>query len=530
MSIQDCPPEEAAAIWQMMEEAAFEIKDPQHREEFQRLYRNRLKRDFPNFTPLNTDGTPMAGWVETGANVFSYTGDVFQTLNPIEWHDADPPARQWMLDGWLPRRRAAYLTGAGGVGKSLLGQQLATCIAQGLPFLGVDTAQGPAIYLTAEDDADELRRRQRAICRALGITEAELQGKLILISLFGLAGNEMVRFSREAAQETLPAWAKLQNTARATGARLVVLDNVSHVFGGNEIDRLQVTTFANLLNGLAQEIDGTVLLIGHPNKQGDSYSGSTAWENAFRARLYFDAPKSDHAHSDPDARQLSLPKANYARKGSTIDVRWHDGALVTDDDNAPSSARQLREISASGAENDAFLRCLDKATEDRRAVSHVPGVNYAPKIFAAMIEGKGCDERLFARAMERLIHTKQIALDQPLWKDQYRKWKHGIARAATHPSNTVKSLKSVAATPAATSCGDPAATISQIIEKPCGAPAVTPAVQPPIPYGDMGAPNDWGPPHPLDDPYSAGAGPETAPSYRWEPSEDDWLADEGDEA
>lgn len=402
MNVQDCPPEEAAAIWQKMEEAAFAIKDPEIRAAYQRLYRSRLKRDFPQFVPRTSDGEPISGWVETTSNVFAYTGDVFQTLNPVEWHGIEPPPREWMLQDWLPRRRAAYLTGAGGAGKSLLGQQLATCVAMGLPFLGVDTTQGPAIYLTAEDDAQELQRRQRAICRALGVAEGDLQGKLILISLFGLAGNEMVRFDRDTGQETMPAWTKLQNTARATGAQLIVLDNVSHVYGGNEIDRLQVTTFANLLNGLAQEIDGTVMLIGHPNKAGDAYSGSTAWENAFRARLYFDAPKSDHAHSDPDARQLSLPKANYARKGSAIDVRWHEGALILDGDDAPSPVRQLRDISAASAENDAFLRCLDKATEDRRAVSHVPGVNYAPKIFAAMIEGKGYDEKAFARAMERL--------------------------------------------------------------------------------------------------------------------------------
>lgn len=155
--------------------------------------------------------------------------------------------------------------------------------------------------------------------------------KLFIVSLFGRPGNEMAVFDREAGLTTTESWAQLRNTAKVSLSRLVVLDNVSHIFGGSEIDRAQVTAFANLLNSLALEIDGSVLLVGHPNKAGDAYSGSTAWENAFRARLYFDAPKTENAHTDPDLRELSLPKANYARKGASIAVRWYEGALSLPD-------------------------------------------------------------------------------------------------------------------------------------------------------------------------------------------------------
>ena len=363
-----------------------------------------------------------------GAVTMITPGHTFELIDPSAWQGHDPPEREWVLDGWLPRNRAAYLTGAGGAGKSLLGQQLATCIALGLPFLGLETSKATALYLTAEDDQDELQRRQRAICRAVGVEEQQLARELILVSLFGRSDNEMVDFGNERALRKLPAWESLISTARVTSAKFIVLDNVSHIFAGSEIDRVQVTAFASLLNGLANEIGGAVLLIGHPNKAGDEYSGVTAWTNAFRARLFFDAPKGEHARGDPDARQLSLPKANYARQGSTIAVRWYEGALIRDDQLPESVAEQIRQVSVHTAANDAFLRCLDVATKQKRHVSHMPGVNYAPKQFSQMMEGRGFTSDDFKDAMERLAHLGLIAFEQKLWKGENYHWKVGIAR------------------------------------------------------------------------------------------------------
>jgi RecA-family ATPase len=48
-----------------------------------------------------------------------------------KWQDETAPARMWLLDQWLPLARGTFLTGKGGSGKSLLAQQLATCVALG---------------------------------------------------------------------------------------------------------------------------------------------------------------------------------------------------------------------------------------------------------------------------------------------------------------------------------------------------------------------------------------------------------------
>ena len=72
------------------------------------------------------------------------------------WSRQMAPEREWALDDWIAARHESHLTGPGGVGKSLLAQQLCTCVALGLPFLGVKTEQATPIHVTCEDDTDEL--------------------------------------------------------------------------------------------------------------------------------------------------------------------------------------------------------------------------------------------------------------------------------------------------------------------------------------------------------------------------------------
>ncbi|MEO6247683.1 MAG: AAA family ATPase [Sphingomicrobium sp.] len=106
-------------------------------------------------------------------------------LNPATWQGQPTPEREWALTDWIPSRQATYLTGPGASGKSLLTQQLCTCIALGLPFMGVETRQAVALYLTCEDDEIALHQRQKAICEALGVPLSALDGKLHLVSLAG---------------------------------------------------------------------------------------------------------------------------------------------------------------------------------------------------------------------------------------------------------------------------------------------------------------------------------------------------------
>ncbi|WP_380941800.1 AAA family ATPase [Sphingomonas floccifaciens] len=331
-------------------------------------------------------------------------------LDPGAWQDQPAPARTWALHEWIPTRQATYLTGAGSAGKSLLSQQLATCVALGRSFLGVETRQSVAIYLTCEDDADELHRRQLAICAALNVSARELSGKLHLITLAGGIGNELATFDPQGRMATTEAWATLHATVMQTGAGFVALDNVAHLFAGNENIRNQVAAFCGLLNGLAADADASILFLGHPNKAGDSFSGSTAWENQVRSRLFLDQPRDSNGEAlDPDARQLARAKANYARNGETIAFRWHQWAFVNEAELPPRIHAEMAANAQAGADNTIFLACLDERNRQGRAVSESKASRtYAPKEFVAMAESKGIGRGRLEAAMDRLFRTRAI--------------------------------------------------------------------------------------------------------------------------
>jgi len=338
-------------------------------------------------------------------------------VNPSEWHQQQPPPREWLLEGWMPWRKATLFTGRGQAGKSLLGQQLCTCAALGLPLLGMPTRKSPALYVTCEDDHDELQRRQRAICETVNVKEAALDGQLWLASWVGQGGTELATFEKVERDEyggtsdmlqRTRRYNQLRETAVALGAEVIVLDNVAHLFIGNENDRAQVAAFMGLLEDLALTV-GCVILIGHPNKAGDQFSGSTAWENQVRSRIYMETPAAeDGIVVDRDARVLRVGKANYAANGAELRFRWHQGAFVRDIDLPPSLAEQIAETAQAGADNDAFLACLAERNRQNRPVSERPSVSFAPKVFATMSESRGIGKARLHAAMDRLFRLGRI--------------------------------------------------------------------------------------------------------------------------
>jgi RecA-family ATPase len=376
-------------------------------------------------------------------------------------------AVEFAIERIAPMGEVTFFTGPGSGGKSLLGQQLCTVSAAAIgtlgevsSCLGLAVRAGPAIYATCEDTGEHLHFRQERLCEALGVDMVSLAGKLHLVSLRGELDNELEASDEKGNYAPSPAYHRLAATIKATGAKIAVLDNVAHLFAGNENDRHDVTRFINLLNRLARDTGAAIILIGHPNKSGDTYSGSTAWLNAVRSQVWIDTPRdADGSVLDHDARLLTIGKANYAPKGDGIAFRWHQWAFVRDDDLPADTRAEISEIIKANGENAAFKRCLASATENRRAVSHNPGVNYYGAVFPAMPEAKGATRKAFERAFERLLHLGEIELDKALWKRENRPWKYGIKAAEKctdppAPTPCTESHRPLAVSPG-NACTDP---------------------------------------------------------------------------
>lgn len=359
------------------------------------------------------------------------------TLDLAELAAKDPSAKSYLLAGVIPFGEFGVLAGPGGVGKSLAAGQIAVAgAAGGGVVLGMKIEAVPVVYLSLEDGEDEVHFRLSKLCAGLGVDMARLAGSLHIVCRRGELDNELGRFDHQGTFKPSQFFNELCDLVERTQSKLVVLDNVAHLFSGNENDRREVTRFCSLLAMLAHLSGAAVLLVAHPPKNEARYSGSTAWENAARFRLSLVKPDE----LDPDLRALSVDKSNYGPTGEVARFRWYDWHFVRDEDLAPSVVSRVREVSRINAANDAFMACLAEAEAQGRNVSHSGSTNFAPKVFAKMTKGKGFSAAEFEAAMERLLHLGVILADQEVGRYSNRSPKRGLKVAQSAAQSGAQGL------------------------------------------------------------------------------------------
>jgi RecA-family ATPase len=332
-------------------------------------------------------------------------------IDPVSLQGLDVPERRWLWENWIPARAVTILTGDGGTGKSLLALQLATACATGRLFLGQRVMRCKVLVIACEDEKDELHRRQARINEGLGIDMADLLD-VYWIARAGL-DNVMMNFPGDGKGEKTHFFDQVRAKAREMGAQLIVLDTAADLFGGNENIRSEVRQFVNALTSIALEIDGAILLLAHPSQSGKAAgtgeSGSTAWNNSVRSRLYFTRPQpKDGEPEDKDARHLSRQKSNYAQAGAEVPMRYTNGAFV-------ATGGEVSEDDAWTLENrrkaeTAFLAGIaELASQNFRCNAHRGQANYAPKaILEKATAGQGLSQAELEAAMNRLFKRKRI--------------------------------------------------------------------------------------------------------------------------
>ena len=258
------------------------------------------------------------------------------------------PERQWTVDGAIPHENVTLLSGDGGLGKTILALMLGTTRTA---WLGFDTMQGPFLYVGAEDDEDEIHRRLDQIRSELGLgwdgfTDfhfKSLVGEDAILATFDRSSQMM---------KATPRLLALEDRIVELGAVCAAIDTSADVFGGDEINRTQVRQFIGLLRGICRRTHCSILLLSHPSVagmvSGSGISGSTAWNNSVRSRMYLEKGEDD------DARTLKFMKSNYGPKGKPMALRYKFGLFVPDEAAAAKTP----------AEADAmFLVMLDKYTD-----------------------------------------------------------------------------------------------------------------------------------------------------------------------
>ena len=256
-------------------------------------------------------------------------------VNTSTWDHEPCPEREWAVKDRVPLRQVTLFSGEGAIGKSIVELMLAVAHVTARDWLGSLPEPGGALYFGCEDDEAELRIRLSAIIAHYGTSFEELHANGFRFT--SLAGQDAVLGApdRSGIIRPTPLYDQLYEQAGDLKPKHIGIDTSADVFAGNEIDRTQVRQFIGLLRRLAMVSNGSVVLLSHPSltgiNSGSGISGSTAWHNSVRSRLYMTAPKIEPGEQpDSDVRELLFKKSNYGRVGDSMVLRWQRGLFLSE--------------------------------------------------------------------------------------------------------------------------------------------------------------------------------------------------------
>ena len=283
----------------------------------------------------------------------SKDGADFVVVDLFDFDSMSIPVQAHAIGGIAPRGEVTLFAGHGGSGKSTLAMTLAAHYAAQRPFGPFHIDGGRCAYVSLEDPAPVNLRRLKAIRDRYHLSAKDIAKNLCLVD--GSIGDGAL--AREINTLGIRTLAPTPNLARmrtqVEGCGLIIIDNSSDAFDGDEINRSRVRAFVRMLKTIARENDAAVVLLAHIDKaaakngsNGNSYSGSTAWHNSVRSRLALVEEKG--------VLELRHEKSNLGPRAETLALRFADGGVLVPvaPDDAPAAAP---------VDDAALLHCLADA-------------------------------------------------------------------------------------------------------------------------------------------------------------------------
>jgi RecA-family ATPase len=332
------------------------------------------------------------------------------------WDHEPIPQRRWAIQDRVPGNQAGLFSGEGGTGKSLIELSKNVAHVTGKDWLGSMPEPGPAIYVGAEDNTDEVHIRLASIAQHYGVTFRQLTASgLHVLCLLGEDAT-LCAPNRNGKIETTQLYDQIFEAAGDIKPRNISVDTLSRAFAGNEIDRAQVYQFATFMQRLALVTDGgSVTILSHPSlagmASGSGLSGSTGWQGAFRFHQYLRSAKAENdEEADRNLRELVFRKNQYGPLGENIVLRYQRGLFLPE-----AGMSSLEKLARESKADEIFMHLLRQFTGQGRSISDKPKAHsFAPRVFAKDGEAKKhcLREAELSDAMSRLFKANKIRVEQ----------------------------------------------------------------------------------------------------------------------
>jgi len=242
------------------------------------------------------------------------------SIRPLAPFDATAiPVRPWVIRGWLLKRQVAMLIAPPGVGKSTITLQQAIAIATGMDWGGWKIERpGKVLLINVEDDIDEMQRRCAAALDAMGLTQADIAGKLFIHD----GDREFLIIKSMPNGEVIwsPLVSELTETVIQNDIGVLIVDPFAETLVGEENSNDAMKKAATGFRQVARDGNCAVLLVQHTSKAmstaaGDmnaSRGGSSQTGVVRTAATLFDMGADD-------AAKFGLPD-----KDRRFYIRWDD--------------------------------------------------------------------------------------------------------------------------------------------------------------------------------------------------------------
>jgi hypothetical protein len=202
--------------------------------------------------------------------------------------------------------------------------------------MGKAAKPGNVIVILGEEDRGEIDRRLSAVARREKLADAQVRSLQANILAYPMVGCDvrLTARGRNGLTDTLFAKEIIKRANIVGNMRLIVLDHMGLIHGGDFNAREDAALTMRVVNHIAQETGASVLVLAHSPKSANQLeasdasmvAGSTAFVDQGRAAWVMATMREKEAKEfgiPPGERKnlvsLTVPKNNY---GPTGDVYW----------------------------------------------------------------------------------------------------------------------------------------------------------------------------------------------------------------